>query len=222
MEILESTKQYRGAPCAVAMGMFDGMHVGHRALIARTREEALARSAPLVIYTYADHPLSVLQPQNIPSPLMDVEEKLHIMEQLGVDTVILNRFTSEMAKTPPVDFLRELCKNLKPVLLAAGRNHSFGYRGEGNADLLRKMACELGYEALILEPIEQDGSPISSSRIRKLLREGQVQEAQKLLGGGQENIYSGTKPRPAVAEDDLESSRFSLPTDHCPLSAKSH
>jgi len=102
--------------------------------------------------------------------------------EMGVDAVVMNRFTPETAQTPAEEFLHSLCRDLKPVVLAAGFNHSFGYKGEGNADMLRKMAGELGYKALILEPVERDGGPVSSSRIRMLLQEGRFQEAERLLG----------------------------------------
>jgi len=182
MQILNSAADYRGAPCAVAMGMFDGMHMGHRTLIERTRAEALKMGAPLVVYTYAEHPLRVLRPEIAPATLMRPEEKARIMAEMGVDAVVMNRFTPETAQTPAEEFLRSLCRDLKPVVLAAGFNHSFGYKGQGNADMLRKMAGELGYKALILEPVERDGGPVSSSRIRMLLQEGRFQEAERLLG----------------------------------------
>lgn len=182
MQILESAAEYRGAPCAVAMGMFDGMHLGHRTLIERTRAEALRRGVPLVIYTYAEHPLRVLRPEAAPQALMRPEEKARIMQELGADAVIMNRFSPETAATPADEFLRGLCRNLRPVVIAAGFNHSFGYRGQGNVRLLQDMAAELGYEPLVLEPIERDGGPVSSSRIRSLLKEGRFQEAERLLG----------------------------------------
>ena len=182
MVILSSAEEYRGEPCAVAMGMFDGMHMGHRALIARAREEALRLGAPLVIYTYAEHPLRVLRPDIAPQALMGAQEKARLMQEAGADAVIMNRFTPEAARTPARDFLRELCSALRPVAIAAGFNHSFGYKGEGNAELLREMAGELGYKALILEPVVLDGSPVSSSRIRKLLEEGKFREAERLMG----------------------------------------
>lgn len=182
MQVLENAGQYRGARCAVAMGMFDGMHMGHRALIERTRQAAARYGAPLVVYTYAEHPLNVLRPQSVPKALMRAEEKTQLMAEMGVDTVILNRFTPQIAATPAPDFLRHMCLCLHPVVIAAGFNHTFGYRGEGNAALLQEMATELGYEALILEPVVADGGPVSSSRIRKLLQEGKFQEAERLLG----------------------------------------
>lgn len=182
MQILEEASQYRGASCAVAMGMFDGMHIGHRTLIERTRQEARKRNVPLVIYTYAEHPLCVLRPEIAPQALMRPEEKTRLMQQMGVDAVILNRFTPETARTGAEEFLRELCRCLHPVVIAAGFNHTFGHMGGGDARLLRKMAPQLGYEPLILEPVELDGGPVSSSRIRKLLQEGKFREAECLLG----------------------------------------
>ncbi len=182
MQIYSDAAQYCGAPCAVAMGMFDGMHMGHRALIARTREAAQRLHAPLVVYTYAEHPLRVLRPEIAPVALMRPEEKTKILQELGVDAVILNRFTPETAATPAEMFLKDLCLHLHPLVIAAGFNHTFGYRGQGNAQLLREKASEFGYEALILEPVEMDGGAVSSSRIRKLLEEGKFEEAERLLG----------------------------------------
>jgi len=182
LDILNCAAQYRGAPCVVAMGMFDGMHMGHMALIGCAREEALRLGAPLVIYTYAEHPLRVLRPDIAPQALMRAQEKARLMEKAGADAVVMNHFTPETAKTPARVFLKELCASLRPLAIAAGFNHSFGHRGEGNAELLREMQAELGYRALILEPVVQDGGPVSSSRIRKLLQEGKFEEAERLLG----------------------------------------
>ena len=184
MEILASAAEYRGTRCVVAMGMFDGMHMGHRALIGRAREEALRLGAPLVVYTYAEHPLQVLRPEIAPKPLTTAQEKAQLLQELGADAVIMNRFTLETARTPARDFLRDLCSALHPLVIAAGFNHSFGFKGEGDAALLREMATELDYTALILEPVELEGGPVSSSRIRKLLQEGRVREAERLLGKG--------------------------------------
>ncbi|MDO4740485.1 MAG: FAD synthetase family protein [Eubacteriales bacterium] len=182
MEILRSAAEYSAGPCVVAMGMFDGVHVGHRALIRRAGEEARRMGLPLVVYTYAEHPLQVLRPQLAPQALTNAQEKARLLGELGADVVIMNRFTRETAATPARTFLRELCGALQPALIAAGYNHSFGHKGEGNAQLMREMAAELGYKVLILEPVEQGGGPVSSSRIRQLLSEGRLREAKALLG----------------------------------------
>lgn len=182
MILLREESEYRGAPCAVAMGMFDGMHLGHQELIRETLRAARECGAPCVAYTYANHPLSVLRPQIAPKPLMTAEEKAAEMERLGVTCLIERPFTRELADTDARTFLTRLCKCLSPVVIAAGYNHTFGKGGLGNAELLCEMAAELGYRALIVKPVCVDGEPVSSSRIRALLRAGDRETACMLLG----------------------------------------
>ncbi len=180
MKTASSFAQYDGGPCAAAIGMFDGLHAGHRALIARAEEEARGLGAPLVVVTYETHPLSVLRPEIAPKPLMTVEEKLDALERLGVDWAIVCPFTRELAATPAEAFLRDLCKGLSPRVLCAGYNHTFGQGGRGDAALIQRMAGELGYRAVILPPVEKDGAPVSSSRIRALLAAGETEAARRL------------------------------------------
>lgn len=182
MVILSDASCYDGTPCVVAMGMFDGLHRGHRALIGAAAGEAARLHAPLVVYTYAQHPLTVLRPALAPRPLMSLAEKASVLSTLGVDVVIHTDFTLALAKTPPLAFLQTLCEQLHPLVLAVGYNHTFGALGQGNADLIALASHQLGYQPLILPPVQWEGAPVSSSRIRKLLAEGKQDEADILLG----------------------------------------
>ena len=177
----QSFSAYDAGPCVAAIGMFDGLHAGHRALLQRAAQEAQALGVPLTAVTYERHPLSVLRPEIAPKPLMTLEEKLAGLEASGVDAAIVCPFTAELAATPAEDFLRALCAGLAPRALCVGYNHTFGRGGKGNAALIERMSGELGYRAVILPPVERDGAPVSSSRIRALLAAGDEAAARRLL-----------------------------------------
>ena len=109
MTVLADETLYPGTPCVVAMGMFDGVHLGHRALLNAAVAEARRRGVPCVAYTYANHPLTVLRPEAAPRPLTTEREKLALISSLGVDCTICKRFTRELADTDAREFLRGLC-----------------------------------------------------------------------------------------------------------------
>lgn len=182
MRVIHGSREYDGSPCVLAMGMFDGMHIGHRALIAAAAEEARRLGLSLAVLTYDKHPAEVLRPESAPPRLMTNEEKLAAMEACGVDVLLMLPFTRELAAVAPEDFLRTLCGRLHPAVLAAGYNHTFGARGSGNAALLTRMQEELGYRALILPGVTSGGDTVSSTRIRELLAQGRSEEADRLLG----------------------------------------
>ena len=181
MKIIYDTTDFTGHRAVVALGMFDGVHIGHQALIRRTVALAGELEAQSVVCTFDRHPLSVLCPERAPRALLPLGENLKKFERLGAEWVLVQAFTPEFGATDPVPFLRGLVRDMRVAAIVAGENYTFGAKGRGDAAMIRGMAEELGYRAEIV-PAVMDGDVIcSSTRIRQLLARGETEHAQRLL-----------------------------------------
>lgn len=190
----------------VALGTFDGVHRGHRALISEAKKLAVRLGVPLRVCTFNRHPLEVLRPDDPPELLSTIPEKALELLELGVDETELIPFTRETAGMEPEAFLERLRNTIRIRAVVAGWNYSFGRMGRGGPDLLREDAAAHGYEALIVPPETlPDGTAISSSLVRQKLREGRTEEAADLLG--RPYTLTGT-----VAQGKHEGSRLGFPT----------
>ena len=181
MRIWTNEKDFDLGACVAALGMFDGVHIGHQALILRAKEIAEKENVPCVVYTFDRHPFSVLCPEKEPKQLLPLSEKLNKIEKMGVDGVMIKPFTPEFAATRPEDFLKTLADQMHVKALVAGFNFTFGERGRGNAEMIRAMADELSYRAEIIEAVEEGGKTVSSTLIRGLLASGETIKAYRLL-----------------------------------------
>jgi len=167
---------------AVTIGVFDGVHMGHRALIGRLISEARNRSLTATVITFANHPQSVLSP---PSPplLTTVEERLELLAELGVDETVVLPFTIELSRLTAEQFCREiLVGKLACKLLVVGDDFALGYRREGTVARLKELGAQLGFEVIVVSPVTSEGIRVSSSEIRQLLLQGDVERANELLG----------------------------------------
>lgn len=182
MEIIAGTTDfYLEKDTAVAIGKFDGVHLGHRRLL----EEILGRKKSglaACVFTFDPTP-AVLFGQSDGKELTTREEKRRLFERLGIDILIEFPLTKETAATEPERFVTEiLAKQMNTRFVAAGEDLSFGKNGAGNAELLEKMAPQLGFCVRTIEKIEVDGIEVSSTYIRKLVEEGRMEEAESMLG----------------------------------------
>ena len=182
MRILHSMDEFDGAACVVALGTFDGVHLGHARLIEKAVRLARGWNLPAAALTFDRHPLSLIRPDAVPPPLTTRAEKEALLAALGLDVLIEEPFTAEFAAQEPEAYLARIAKALRPRALVAGYNHSYGRRGRGDADLLRALGGRLGYEPVILGPVCVAGEPVSSTRIRALLLQGRRAEAEALAG----------------------------------------
>ncbi|MEJ2212166.1 MAG: bifunctional riboflavin kinase/FAD synthetase [Anaerolineae bacterium] len=166
----------------LTIGAFDGVHRGHQALISPvvTRARAFGRLSGVI--TFHPHPAVVLAPDRAPRYLTTPGEKVALLERLGVDLVVLLTFDRRMASTPARDFVETVSWRLRMQELWVGADFALGRRREGDVDYLRRLGRELGYDVNVVEPLLLDGEVVSSSRIRRLLLEGEVEEATRLLG----------------------------------------
>ena len=181
MRIIHESREFDAPAAVVALGMFDGVHIGHQALIRRAVALAGELGAKSVVCTFDRHPLSVLCPERAPVPLLSLEENLARFEALGADYALVQAFTPEYGATPPEDFLRALVRDYRVRAIVAGENYTFGAGGKGNAALIRRMAGELGYRAEIVPPVMDGDVMCSSTRVRQLLEAGENEHARRLL-----------------------------------------
>lgn len=182
-------RHYEGLPAeatggAVAIGNFDGVHLGHRAVIEKTAALARAQAMPLGVLTFEPHPRQVFQPFIPPFRLSSLRTKAHLLEELGVDSLYAQHFDLDFAKRSAEDFVRDVLVNgLKVRHVVVGEDFVFGHRRLGNVNLLRELGRQGGFAVTCLPPVhDRDGAVIASRRIRELLTEGKPREAARLLG----------------------------------------
>lgn len=167
-------------PSAVALGMFDGMHIGHRQVIARAVELAKAHGWQSVVYTFANHPRSVFG--QAPLPLMSAQERRQAMLDMGVDRVDMVTFDRTMAETTPRAFLDELAARYDLKALVCGSDYTFGYKGQGTVGTLESMQGRYGYHLYVVPFVMLEGEKVSSTRIRQALERGESALAAQMLG----------------------------------------
>jgi len=174
-----------GGPCpVVAMGVFDGIHLGHRSLLERAFAEARARRAPFWVLTFWPHPATVVGPAPSRGYLLTtLQEKVGLLRDVGADRVVGLRFTPQAAAVEPEEFFRgTLQPRLAPQVLVVGFNFSFGRGGRGNPALLKELAGRAGVEVIVHPAVRVSGEVVSSSAVRKALADGNVEKAGFLLG----------------------------------------
>ena len=181
MRVWRSEAEFDLESCVVALGMFDGVHIGHQALIRRAQELAGALDCPCVVCTFDRHPLSVLKPERAPKQLISLEERLDKFAAMGVDGVLVQHFSQEYAATDPKGFLEGLVNRLHARGIVAGFNYSFGAGGYGNAELIQSEAARLNYSCDIVDPVMEEGETVSSTLIRRLMAQGENARAEALL-----------------------------------------
>lgn len=182
MQIISKLEQIElQEPSAIAIGKFDGVHLGHRKVLQDLMEQK-KNGLKIAVFTFEPSPAVLFSGKKIPS-LMTRNEKRLFLEQIGVDHLIEFPMNYETAATDPEVFVREyLSRRLKARYIVAGDDVSFGDRGAGNAALLVKLSSELGYRLNLIEKVYYQGQEISSTRVRDLVTSGNMPEANELLG----------------------------------------
>lgn len=175
--------------CVVTIGVYDGVHLGHRALIAEARRLAGERGCATAVVTFDVHPAMVVRPASAPRLLTDLEQKLELLETTGIDHALVIHFDEARAHETPEEFVEEVlvgCLAARAVVV--GHDFHFGHGRRGNVSFLAQLGGELGFDVLGLRLVadEQDQAVVSSTRIRTLLEEGNVEEAARLLGRAHE------------------------------------
>ena len=172
-------------PTVVSIGNFDGVHLGHQFVLKELRERAAARGARSVAVTFEPHPLRLLRPETCPRLISPLDTRLELLEQTGVDAVLVLPFTRELARMRASEFVTAIvCNALHAVEVHEGPNFRFGYRAEGGIADLRLLGASLGFDVVIHGACQVRGVTVSSSRIRELIAAGGLSLARALLGHG--------------------------------------
>ncbi len=167
----------------VTLGTFDGVHLGHQAIIKRLVEKAKGKKRKSLVVTYEPHPQSVVAPESAPLILTTLEEKLFFLKDLDVDQTVVISFQRDLAQYEPQRFVDEiLVKKLNVGDLIIGYDHAFGKNRMGRVDLLNQNKKIHGFGLEIISPVKNDHLPIKSSRIRKELNRGEFSKVIKMLG----------------------------------------
>lgn len=170
-------------PLHLAIGVFDGVHLGHQAVIKAAVEQQQDVGGEVVVVTFDPHPITVLAPGKAPRLLTSTHHKaLLLRDILEVANLLEVRFDLEFASQPGDMFIRKLCSAAEIGSIAVGRDFQFGKNRSGNVDLLEQLSVELNYRLHATEIVEIDNIVVSSTEIRKAIKHGDFQEARKLLG----------------------------------------
>lgn len=167
----------------VTLGAFDGIHRGHRELLNRVNSIAREKNGTGILLTFEPHPQHAIAPGTAPPLLTLRDEKLPLLEETGLQTVVILPFNRELSEMEAEDFVREVLVNAIGVrFLLLGHDHAFGQGRRGRPELLKRLAPELGFELEVVEAVRDNGNPITSTLIRRLLAEGDVEQTGELLG----------------------------------------
>lgn len=177
-------------PSAVTIGKFDGVHVGHRAVIAHLERAAREHGLVSTVVTFDRHPLSVIDPSKVPPALTSTAQRRELLEEVGVDATLLLRFDQDLQSQPPETFVSEiLVGTLHAQLVFVGSDFRFGAKGAGDVTLLKTLGEQYGFTVELIDDVDlvddvrPDGERrVSSTWIRELLGDGRVAEAARLLG----------------------------------------
>ncbi len=167
----------------ITIGNFDGVHLGHRAILARVVKRARELEAQAVAVTFDPHPLKLLRPETNLPLLTTPEQKLQLRAACGLDAAVVLPFTPDFARLSAREFVQSyFCERLKVREVVIGHDYGFGRGREGNVELLREMGPGCGFTVQVVWAVAADDAVVSSSLIRALLRLGKVEEAGRLLG----------------------------------------
>ena len=174
--------RFRGG-AIVAIGVFDGVHLGHRALLATAREAADERHLPLVVVTFHPHPLAILRPGSEPAQLATIRHRIELLSQHGADAVHLLEFTLELSRTPPAEWVQQTLVEMPARVVVVGEDFRFGHEAAGDVAMLRELGRTNDFEVLGLPLFaEAEGSATwSSSRARAAVLAGDMAEARRVL-----------------------------------------
>ncbi|MCI8380605.1 MAG: bifunctional riboflavin kinase/FAD synthetase [Lachnospiraceae bacterium] len=182
MQIIENDAAFQlDKPSAVAIGKFDGIHRGHQSLLQRVLEQK-EKGLQAVVFTFDPSPAALFSGEDIPE-LTTKREKRKLFGDMGIDVLIEFPLNFTTAATEPEEFVEKiLAEQMKTAYIAAGEDLSFGKKGRGDAALLRRMAGRFGYRTEIIEKVCLEGVEISSSYVREVIRIGDMEKAERLIG----------------------------------------
>jgi riboflavin kinase/FMN adenylyltransferase len=176
-------RQLNVAASVVTMGNFDGLHIGHQALVRSAVAEAARLGVPSIVVTFEPHPLKILAPDRSPKLILSHKDKMQQLQSYGVGVVVIQTFDAAFARLTPAEFVNDfLVQRLKIEKVWVGSDFRFGRARKGSAEDLLRFGAAWGFEVGIVDPILVGGVRVSSSRIRQMIEAGRVDEVEPLLG----------------------------------------
>jgi riboflavin kinase/FMN adenylyltransferase len=170
-------------PTGVGLGNFDGLHLGHMALINTLINESALNSLESVVYTFMKHPENIIRKKLITPLITTVEKKIELLNQRGLDYTYFEKFDEKYSRIKPENFVKEiLVKKLNMKLAIAGYDYRFGYKGEGDINLLKNLGKKLGFKVIVIPPVKLEDEIVSSTNIRKHIKKGDMHRVFLLLG----------------------------------------
>jgi riboflavin kinase/FMN adenylyltransferase len=170
-------------PSAVTIGKFDGVHLGHRGVLAQLTSLAADRGLQPVVVTFDRHPMSLLRPEACPAALVSNDQRAALLAETELTATLVLAFTRELSEREPTEFVAQILHDaLDARLVLVGADFRFGYRGAGTIDTLRDLGQTHGFEVVLLDDVRVDRERVSSTKIREHLAAGEVREAATLLG----------------------------------------
>ena len=185
MKVLEGSAAAEGALArpVVTVGNFDGIHLGHQAILRTVVARAADLGGEAVVYTFHPHPRKVLRPESAPGLLTTLDQKIELLASHGVDAVVVEPFTLAFARTEAEDFIREcLHRRIRPLEVYVGYDFHFGRDRAGSMRLLTELGPRLGFAVTIIPEVTVDEGDVNSTRIRRLLADGLPEIAARMLG----------------------------------------
>jgi riboflavin kinase / FMN adenylyltransferase len=185
MKVIQATAELNagGRPVCVAIGVFDGVHLGHQRVLQQTLIDAALSGAASVVVTFDRHPNAIVAPNNVPALIYPLAKKLEVLAGLGMDTACVIRFDKAFSQIPGAQFVRDLARDFRKIQsVSVGANFMFGFRRSGNVASLTELGSPLGFTVHAVPDIDLDGQPVSSTRIREAVRAGNFASAGQMLG----------------------------------------
>jgi len=185
MEIIRSIEELERlhGPLFLAIGVFDGMHRGHQAVISTSTSHARSGNGTPLVVTFDPHPVKVLRPNDAPHLLTATQHKIALIRDLGVDHLLVINFDKKFAATPPEKFVEHLVAHSKPLReICVGHEWSFGKDRRGNLDLLKELGARFHFDVVGIPPVKVNGAVVSSTAIRQAVEKGDFATAAVMLG----------------------------------------
>lgn len=185
MEVLRSIPELAelSGPIFAAIGVFDGVHRGHQAVISTSARHAHEAAGTPVVITFDPHPAKVLRPDKAPHLLTATQHKIALIRELGVEHLLVVHFDAAFAATSPENFVAHLVENAKPLReICVGHEWSFGQNRAGNLALLQRLGAENGFNVVGIKPVSVNGTVVSSTAIRRAVEAGDLAKAAEMLG----------------------------------------
>jgi riboflavin kinase/FMN adenylyltransferase len=167
----------------VGLGNFDGLHIGHMALINTLIRECRLNGLDSIVYTFNKHPENILRKKLITPLLLTEEKKIALLSEISLDYLYFDEFNENFSRLSPEEFIRDvLIKKLHIKLAVVGYDYRFGYKGQGDIPLLKELGKKYGFRVIVIPAIKSDNKVVSSTKIREYIKDGELETSYKLLG----------------------------------------